>query len=64
MRNCIAELTVAIIKLGRHDFQHTDKVFSSVAKRIYDCILGHSTISLNCHGANFICLITTNRCYF
>ena len=63
MHNCTAELTVAIRKLARYNFQRTDQVFSSVAKRMYDWILVHSTIYVDYHGANVIHLIKRNRCY-
>ena len=64
MQNCIPELTVAIRKLARYNFQRTDQVFSSVAKRMYDWILVRSTIYVDYHGANVIHLIKSNRCYF
>ena len=44
-------------------FQHTDKILSTVTKRLHDCVSPPGTIYLNCHTSNVIYLITCNRCY-
>ena len=44
-------------------FQPTDKILSTVTKRLHDCVSPPGTVYLNCHTSNVIYLITCNRCY-
>jgi len=44
-------------------FHPTDKVLSTVTKRLHDCVSPPGTVYLNCHTPNVIYLITCNRCY-
>lgn len=44
------------------DFYPSDKVLSSVTKKIYDRVTPPGTMYLNYHSPNAICLITCCRC--
>ena len=46
----------------QHDFQPSDKVVSTVTKRVYDCVVPPGTVYLNCHSSNLIYLITCSNC--
>ena len=46
----------------KHQFYPTDKFFSSVTKRVYDCVLPAGTRYIDCHSANVIYLITCSKC--
>ena len=43
------------------DFFPTDKVVSSVTKRMYDCVTSPETMYLNCYRSNVIYLISCCR---
>ena len=47
----------------KFDFFPTDKILSTVTKRLFDCVIPPGTIYLDCHSPNVIYLLTCNRCH-